>query len=146
MTLFGMMFLSPRVKQGTAGMRAQGMGTGCWGSVAPCRWRGVNTQVIKAFRVCGTSVPLFLWVPSPELKGRNEEQNEAPITQGEMVSDLLHHSDTHRSLGPDGIHPRARRELAAALTEPTTIICHQSWLTGEVPTDGKVAGVMPIYK
>ena len=27
----------------------------------------------------------------PELEDRDGEQNEAPIIQGEMVSDLLHH-------------------------------------------------------
>lgn len=28
---------------------------------------------------------------SPELEGRDAEQNEAPIMQEEMVNDLLHH-------------------------------------------------------
>ena len=42
----------------------------------------------------------------PELEDRDGEQNEAPIIQGEMVSNLLHHLDTHKSSGLDGIHPR----------------------------------------
>ena len=54
----------------------------------------------------------------PELEDREGKQNEAPIMQGEMVSDLLHHLDTHRSMGPDGIHPRVLRELAEVLTKP----------------------------
>jgi len=33
----------------------------------------------------------------PELKDRDSEQNEAPIIQGEMVTDLLHYLDTHKS-------------------------------------------------
>ncbi|KAK4832922.1 hypothetical protein QYF61_026565 [Mycteria americana] len=37
-------------------------------------------------------------------------------------------------LWPDGIHPRVLRELA------------ESWLTGEVPADWKLANVMPTYK
>ncbi|KFP96122.1 hypothetical protein N329_01318, partial [Haliaeetus albicilla] len=69
-----------------------------------------------------------------------------PIIQGEMGSDLLHHLDTHRSVGPDGIHPRVLRELATVLTKPLSIICQQSWLTGEVPVDWRLANVMPIYK
>ncbi|KAK4832463.1 hypothetical protein QYF61_023510 [Mycteria americana] len=45
-----------------------------------------------------------------------------------MVSDLLHHLDTHKSMGLDRIHPR------------------QSWLTGEVPVDWRSANMTPIYK
>ncbi|GAB0177573.1 mitochondrial enolase superfamily member 1 [Grus japonensis] len=63
-----------------------------------------------------------------------------------MVSDLLHHLDTHKSMGPDGIHPRVLRELVEVLTKPLSIIYQQSWLTGEVPVDWRLANVMPIYK
>ncbi|KAK4812863.1 hypothetical protein QYF61_024160 [Mycteria americana] len=63
-----------------------------------------------------------------------------------MVSDLLHHLDTHRSVGLDGIHPRVLRELAEVLTKPLSILYQQSWLTGEVPADWRLANVMPIYK
>ncbi|KAK4807143.1 hypothetical protein QYF61_018484 [Mycteria americana] len=66
--------------------------------------------------------------------------------QGEMVSDLLHHLDTHKSMGPDEIHPRVLKELAEVLTKPLSIIYQQSWLTGEVPADWRLANVMPIFK
>ncbi|KAK4810579.1 hypothetical protein QYF61_007316 [Mycteria americana] len=87
----------------------------------------------------------------PELEDRDREQNEAPIIHGEMVSDLLRHTvsdhlDTHKSTGPDGIHPRALRELAEVLTKPLSIIYQQSWLTREAPTDWRLANVMPMYK
>ena len=48
----------------------------------------------------------------PELEDGDREQNEAPIIQGEMVSNLLHHIGTHKSMGPGGIHPSVLRELA----------------------------------
>ncbi|KAK4820503.1 hypothetical protein QYF61_000082 [Mycteria americana] len=63
-----------------------------------------------------------------------------------MVSDLLHHLDTHKSMGPDGIHPRVLRELTEVLTKPLSILYQQSWLTREVPVDWRLANVMPIYK
>ena len=63
-----------------------------------------------------------------------------------MVSDLLHHLNTHKSMGPDGIHPRVLRELAEVLSKPLSIIYQQSWLTGEVPVDWRLAHVMSIYK
>ncbi|KAK4824449.1 hypothetical protein QYF61_015764, partial [Mycteria americana] len=82
----------------------------------------------------------------PELEDRDGEQNEAPIIQGEMVSDLLHHLDTRKSMGPDGIHPRVLRELVEVLTKPLSILYQQSRLTGEVPADWRLASVTPIYK
>ena len=63
-----------------------------------------------------------------------------------MVSDLLHHSDTHKSIGPDGIHPRVLRELVEVLTKLLSVIYHQSWLNREVPVDWRLANVMPTYK
>ncbi|KFQ11435.1 hypothetical protein N329_01325, partial [Haliaeetus albicilla] len=69
-----------------------------------------------------------------------------PHIQGEMVSDLLHHLDIPKSMGPDGIHPRVLRELAEILTKPLPTIYQQSWLTGDVPVDWRLALVMSIYK
>ncbi|PKU38337.1 rna-directed dna polymerase from mobile element jockey-like [Limosa lapponica baueri] len=64
----------------------------------------------------------------------------------EIVNDFLMHLDTHKSMGPNGIHPRVRRELAGELIKPLSIIYQQSWSTGEVPDDWRVASVTPIYK
>ncbi|KFV58580.1 hypothetical protein N328_12128, partial [Gavia stellata] len=66
-----------------------------------------------------------------------------PTIQGEMVSNLLHHLETHKSMGPDGIHPR---ELAEVLTKPLSTIYQQSWLTGEAPDDWRLANVKPVFK
>ena len=63
-----------------------------------------------------------------------------------MISSLLHHLDTHKSMGPDGIHPRVLRELVEVLTKPLSIIYQQSWLTKEVPVDWRLANVILIYK
>ncbi|KFO93031.1 hypothetical protein N320_12269, partial [Buceros rhinoceros silvestris] len=67
-----------------------------------------------------------------------------PIIQEEMVSDLLYHLDAHKSMGPDGIHPRVLKELTEVLTKPLSIIYQQSWLTGEVGWTS--TNVTPIYK
>ncbi|KFV98879.1 hypothetical protein N326_12673, partial [Eurypyga helias] len=69
-----------------------------------------------------------------------------PIIQGEMVRDLLHHLDTHKSMGADGIHPRVLRELVEVLTKPLSILHQQSWLTGQVPVDWILANVVPVYR
>ncbi|GAB0181640.1 mitochondrial enolase superfamily member 1 [Grus japonensis] len=49
-------------------------------------------------------------------------------------------------MGPDGIHPRVLRELVEELAKPLSIIYQQSWLTGKVPDDWRLANVTPIYK
>ena len=49
-------------------------------------------------------------------------------------------------MGPDEIHPRVLRELVEVLTKPLCIIYQQSWPTGEVTVDWKLANVTPIYK
>jgi len=53
---------------------------------------------------------------------------------------------THKSMGPDWIHPRALRELAEELARPLSIIYQQPWLTGEVPDEWRITNVTPIYK
>jgi len=49
-------------------------------------------------------------------------------------------------MGPDGIHLRVLRELVEDLAKPLSIVCQQSWLTGEDPGDWRIASVTPIYK
>ncbi|GAB0199726.1 mitochondrial enolase superfamily member 1 [Grus japonensis] len=63
-----------------------------------------------------------------------------------MVSNLLHHLDTHKSMGPDEIHPRVLRELVEVLTKLLSIVYQQCWLTREVPVDWRLANVTPIHK
>ncbi|KFW84734.1 hypothetical protein N305_10376, partial [Manacus vitellinus] len=69
-----------------------------------------------------------------------------PVIQEGTVSDLLSHLDPHKSMGPDGIHPRVMREVVEELAKLLSIIYQQSWLTGEVPGDWKLANVTPIHK
>ncbi|PPJ15913.1 hypothetical protein C5E41_33075, partial [Nocardia nova] len=65
------------------------------------------------------------------------EQDVALTIHEEMVGDLLRHLDVHKSMGPDGIHPRVLRELAAELAKPPSIIYQQSWLSRHVPADSR---------
>ena len=69
-----------------------------------------------------------------------------PTIQDERVRDLLLQLDCHKSMGPDEIHPRVLRELAAVIAELLSIIYQCSLLTGEVPEDWRLANETPIYK
>ncbi|TRZ10607.1 hypothetical protein HGM15179_016504 [Zosterops borbonicus] len=82
----------------------------------------------------------------PGLVDGVREQNSPPIIQEEAVREQLRCLDAHKSMGPDGIHPRVMRELADELAKPLSIIYNQSWLTGEVPEDWKLTNVTPIHK
>ena len=62
-----------------------------------------------------------------------------------MVLDLLQKLDAHKSMGPDGLHPRVLRELTNVVVKPLSIILHQSWLTEVVPADWRLANVTPIF-
>ncbi|KAK4810540.1 hypothetical protein QYF61_004503 [Mycteria americana] len=106
--------------------------------------RGGNTvtkdeekaEVLNAFfaSVFNSRANCSLGTQPLELEDRDRDQNGAPIIQGEMVSDLLHHLDTHKSMGPDEIHPRVLKELTDVLTKPLSIIYQQ------------LANVTPIFK
>ncbi|XP_074985128.1 uncharacterized protein LOC142072359 [Caretta caretta] len=69
-----------------------------------------------------------------------------PSVEIEVVRDYLEKLDVHKSMGPDELHPRVRKELAAVIAEPLAIIFENSWRTGEVPDDWKKANVVPIFK
>ncbi|KAK4819089.1 hypothetical protein QYF61_025348 [Mycteria americana] len=107
-----------------------------------------KAEVLNAFftSVFNSRANCSLGTQPLELEDRDGDQNGAPVIQGEMVSDLLHHLDTHKSTGPDEIHPRVLKELADVLTKPLSIIYQQSWLTGEVPPDWRLVNVTPIFK
>ena len=49
-------------------------------------------------------------------------------------------------MGLDGLHPRVLRELADVVAKPLSIILRQSWLTGDVPADWRLADVTRIYQ
>ncbi|KFP58021.1 hypothetical protein N323_02901, partial [Cathartes aura] len=69
-----------------------------------------------------------------------------PFVNTEIVSDQWHQLNVHKSVGPDGIHPRLLKELADVTARSLSIIYQRSWESGEVPADWKLASVIPIYK
>jgi len=62
------------------------------------------------------------------------------------VRDGLSDLDVHKSMSPDGMHPRVLRELADVIAEPLSIIFERSWRTAEVPEDWRKANVTRIFK
>ncbi|KGL88429.1 hypothetical protein N301_14627, partial [Charadrius vociferus] len=69
-----------------------------------------------------------------------------PLVNKEHVKDQLDKLDIHKSMGPDGMHPRVLRELGEVIAGPLSIIFERSWRTGEVPEDWRIANVTPVFK
>ena len=71
-----------------------------------------KAEVLNAFfaSVFNNKTSCTEGIQPPQPEDRDWE-NDPPAIQ-ETVSDLLHHIDIHKSMGPDGIHPRVLKELA----------------------------------
>ena len=55
------------------------------------------------------------------------EQNKPPMIQVDTVRDLLLYLDCHKSIVPDGIHPRVLRKLVEVIAKPLSTIYQCSW-------------------
>ncbi|GAB0187868.1 probable carboxypeptidase X1 [Grus japonensis] len=73
-------------------------------------------------------------------------KEDLPLVEEDRVREHLGKGDTHKSMGPDGMHPRVLRELADVIARPLSIIFERSWRTGEVPEDWRKANVTPVFK
>ena len=68
------------------------------------------------------------------------------MVEEDCVRDHLSNLDAHKSMGPEGMHPRVLRELADVIAEALSITFERSWRTGEVPEDWRKANVTPDFK
>jgi len=83
---------------------------------------------------------------APEVKEEACRKDDLPLIEEDCVRERLSNLDAHKSMGPDGMHPRVLRELADVIAEPLSIIFETSWRTGEVPEDWRKATVTAIFK
>lgn len=90
-----------------------------WGEIL---WQRMKKwfQVLNVFFASGFSSKFSCSQVSSPLRWKTEEQNEAPIIWGWMVSDLPHHLGTCRLMRPLGIQPRILREMLARHSPPFT--------------------------
>uniref|UniRef100_A0A8B9V0B7 Reverse transcriptase domain-containing protein n=1 Tax=Anas zonorhyncha TaxID=75864 RepID=A0A8B9V0B7_9AVES len=70
----------------------------------------------------------------------------SPLVDKGVVWEHLSGLNAHKSMSPNGMHPRVLRELAEVIAEPLSVIFERSWRTGEVPEDWRIAIVTPVFK
>jgi len=83
---------------------------------------------------------------SLEIREKAWRKEDLPLVKEDQVRDHLSKLDTHRSMGPDRVHPGVLRELADITAKPLSIIFERSWRTGELLEDWRKANVTPICK
>jgi len=81
-----------------------------------------------------------------EVREAAYREDALPLVQKDCVRDHLSNLGTHKSMGPNRMHPRVLRELADVIAEPLSIIFQRSWRTGELPEGWRKASDTLIFK
>ncbi|PKU43370.1 rna-directed dna polymerase from mobile element jockey-like [Limosa lapponica baueri] len=92
-----------------------------------------------------------LYTNAPSMRNKQEELEALAQSQSYDIIGItkpggMSPLDAHKSLGPDGAHPRVVKELADVIAGPLSVIFQWSWESGEFPVDWKLANVVPIFK
>ena len=68
-----------------------------------------------------------------------------PVT-GEEISNIIVCLNARKATGPNSIPNFVLKEFKEELKKPLTIITNMSFITGQFPTKGKEAHIIPFYK
>ena len=102
------------------------------------RWPAPTAQVF-----CWDEDPASVPVMNPQYDGPLLEELQVTPDQ---VRAKLRDLRPAASPGPDTIHPKVLRELAAPLCRPLADLFHHSLAEGRVPEEWQLGQIVPIYK
>ena len=63
-----------------------------------------------------------------------------------MVREHLGNINTHKFMGPIGMHPSGLRELAEVIDKPFPVIFERPWGMGKVLEDWRIASITLVFK
>jgi hypothetical protein len=93
---------------------------------------------------------VFTRKPDGDIPQLEPCQIQYPFTESNFeeseVRKLLLGINPNKSPGPDGLHPKALKELTNVITEPLAIICNVSKDTGIVPNIWKLGNIVALFK
>ncbi|PKU48001.1 rna-directed dna polymerase from mobile element jockey-like [Limosa lapponica baueri] len=106
-----------------------------------------KVELLNAF-----SASVFTAKASPQesqtLEAREKvwRKEDFPLVKENRVRDHLGKLNTHKSMGPNGMHPQVLRELADVIAKSLSIIIDRSWRKGEVPGNWRTDSVTRVFK
>lgn len=83
-------------------------------------------------------------IPSFEMRTQMKVNKVEIIAR--TVNEKLKALNTNKSCGPDEIHPKLLFELSDIISEPLAILLNLSIRSGKIPSEWKLANVVPVYK
>ncbi|XP_068810842.1 tetraspanin-9 isoform X2 [Struthio camelus] len=83
---------------------------------------------------------------APESRKKVWRKEDSPLVKEDWVRDHLSKLGTHKSVVPDGMHPRVLRELADVIARPLSIIFERIGRSGEVPVAWKKASAPAAFQ
>jgi len=87
-----------------------------------------KAELLNAFFASVFTAKAGPWASQTLEVRENAWRKEDPaFVEEDQVRDGLSKVDTHKSMGPVGLHPRVLRELADGIAEPLSIIFERSW-------------------
>lgn len=91
---------------------------------------------------------LVLRLASQTLKVRERVWGEEDflLIEVDMASECVAEINTHKYMGPDGMHPCVLRGLAEMIVESLSVIFERSWEMGEVPEGWTIGSITPVIK
>ena len=62
------------------------------------------------------------------------------------IQNLLQNLDPNKAQGPDNIHGKILKNCSKSLATPLAYLFNLSYTTGHIPSDWKLANVVPVHK